>query len=151
MCHFDLLSAQRYVIESVVAMCHLHDLILHSSVAVGGCGSRSGGSGVLIGVGTRLEVIGHLGVKLLGRLLCRTAGALGTGLLAASASSGRATLTGVRVVIVVVVALVVGSRLGLSLGLSVFLLIRILASHGDFAYVVRSARVFLAGGMTLAA
>jgi len=93
---------------------HLEDVIIHSGVTVrgSGSGSRSGGGGAILIVGD--EVVGHLGVELLGGLLRGAAVATAAGLvpsgLAGSASLGSVGCVGT--------VLDCGGRLWLSLGLA---------------------------------
>lgn len=89
----------------------LHDLVLHGGVAVAGGsdGGGSAGSGVLVGGGGTGEVVGHLGVELLGSLLDGAAGA------ATAAGALLATATGASAL--GIVGLASRSRLGLGLGL----------------------------------
>lgn len=86
-----------------------HNLILHGRVGGGGSGG-SAGAGIRVLVAARLEVVGHLRVELLGRLLGR-ASALTTALLVGASLADGAGLARVGVL------LAGGGRLGLSLGL----------------------------------
>jgi hypothetical protein len=83
-----------------------HDLVLHRRIAI----SRSSRSRGIVFVATRSEVVDHLGIEFLGRLLGRTRVAGTRGLLAAAGTAGilLGTVGGM---------LVGGSGLGLGLGL----------------------------------
>lgn len=106
----------RFVSDFLVAQARCldayHNLILHGRVGGGGSGG-SAGAGIRVLVAARLEVVGHLRVELLGRLLGR-ASALTTALLVGASLADGAGLARVGVL------LAGGGRLGLSLGLTVW-------------------------------
>jgi len=92
----------------------LEDVIIHSGVTVRSSGSRSGGGGggTILIVGD--EVVGHLGVELLGGLLGGAAVATAAGLI----PSGLASSAGLGAIGCVSTVLDCGGRLWLSLGLA---------------------------------
>lgn len=63
-----------------------HNVLLHSGIATSGSSGGGLSRGILI-VAARLEVVGHVGIELLGSLLCR-AGVATTALLGSASLSG---------------------------------------------------------------